>query len=186
MIILRDEAERALLARLAGGARTRNNLLRKITPPNGIFERTWYLALKDALNRLCASDRVQVNEEPGTPLQRYQLVKNWAPQGSGRAQIRRDRAAGSRRSARPSNRAGGSRPSQSPAVGMARRPAKEGDRWRMHELATVAADPQRIADLQPDRIPELFGGMRAAPGATLRSTGGHVPPSNITITGSHS
>jgi hypothetical protein len=94
MIILRDEAERALLARLAGGARTRNDLLRKIAPPSGIFEPTWYLALKDALNRLCASDRVQVSEEPGTPLHRYQLVKNSAPQGSGRAQVRTDRAGG--------------------------------------------------------------------------------------------
>jgi hypothetical protein len=95
MIILRDEAERALLARLAGGARTRNDLLRKIAPPNGIFERTWYLALKDALNRLCASDRVQVNEESGTPVHRYQLVEDWAPpQGNGRVQIRTDHAVG--------------------------------------------------------------------------------------------
>jgi hypothetical protein len=96
MIILRDEAERALLARLAGGARTRNDLLRKIAPPHGILERTWYLALKAALNRLCASDRVQANEEPGTPVHRYQLVENWAPpQGNGRVQTRTDHADGS-------------------------------------------------------------------------------------------
>ncbi len=71
MADLRMKAAVAILRALARGPRTRNELLRRIAPPSGVPESTWYAVLKETLEDFVRCGRLSVREVPGTPVRQY-------------------------------------------------------------------------------------------------------------------